>query len=603
MSNKLRLVPLPIWLSLAVLGFGVLVVLLSLAHLLVAHRWPPEALCDSKKCKEAREWIAYTVTVVVLLGGLFQYWRSQLWKRAEFVAAQMAAFFAAPAVRKATQMIDWAKRRIDLYDRPSDLPATWPLVSRRLQCRALLPHTVVAGVPNMSRDNSGDDAVDESTSGIATDSDVAEFTRAEAAIRDAYDGFFGGLETFSSYVNTGLVSVSDLRPYLNYWLGDICSETDNSDDDLWTCCVFSYIAFYEYRGVQELFRAFGYNIDPCGELFRRFLRRVGRDAIGKALYDYWKPRIRFAPEGSMWLAIPVIRALGQQASEVVTREPGDRFLSAPQPIAPLAKEHWEFAWLSDAAYQQTAAGKKHIKKMQQQTDHQTNAAPTDPQQPLAEGGWTRWKSFPDDGLLKKIETTHLRVQVWERNEPPAVAVTFGGTVFNNDADWRANLRWFPPWKRDEYTDVVQKFAPAFRDELNRLCKNMDTVRLSKLALFSTGHSLGGGLAQQFAYSVPFDCAKRVKQVYAFDPSPVTGFFSVARGLRNENKRGLLIDRIYERGEILARLRSLTSLFYRPSTVNAAIRGVRYNLFRAWNAIAAHSIIELAVKIDAARREA
>jgi hypothetical protein len=130
---------------------------------------------------------------------------------------------------------------------------------------------------------------------------------------------------------------------------------------------------------------------------------------------------------------------------------------------------------------------------------------------------------------------------------------------------------------------------------------MDAVRLSKIVLYSTGHSLGGGLAQQFAYSVPLDCVKHVSQVYAFDPSPVTGFFSVMRRLRTANKKGLLIDRIYERGEILALLRSLTSLFHKPSAKNAAIRGVRYFAFWAWNGIAAHSIVELAAKIDAARR--
>ena len=117
-------------------------------------------------------------------------------------------------------------------------------------------------------------------------------------------------------------------------------------------------------------------------------------------------------------------------------------------------------------------------------------------------------------------------------------------MFNNDADWRANLRWFLPGQRDEYTDVVQTFAPAFDLELKRRSQSMDAVRLSKLVLYSTGHSLGGGLAQQFAYSVPLDCVKRVKQVYAFDPSPVTGFFSVTRKLRDENKKGLLVDRIY-----------------------------------------------------------
>jgi len=299
--------------------------------------------------------------------------------------------------------------------------------------------------------------------------------------------------------------------------------------------------------------------------------------------------------------IPILRAFGQNATEVVVRKPGQRFLSAPQPITPFAKEHWEFAWLSDVAYQETAAGEKQLEKMKKNAVPGIGAVAPDPLPPLTQAGWRRWDSFPGEQLLGQIKDSHLRVQVWERNEPPAIAVTFGGTVFNNDADWRANLRWFTPGWPDEYTDVVQTLAPAFRDELNRLSQSMDPQRLSKLELYSTGHSLGGGLAQQFAYSVPLDCVKHVSQVYAFDPSPVTGFFSVMRSLRTANKKGLLIDRIYERGEILALLRSLTSLFHKPSAKNAAIRGVRYFAFWAWNAIAAHSIVELAAKIDAARR--
>jgi len=300
--------------------------------------------------------------------------------------------------------------------------------------------------------------------------------------------------------------------------------------------------------------------------------------------------------------IPILRALMQNSSEAVVRAPGKRYLSAPLPITPFAREHWEFAWLSMAAYQETAAGQKHIEKVKKKAAANKGEVIPDPLPPLTAGGWTQWKNFPGEDLLKEIKESHLRVQVWERDEPPAVAVTFGGTVFNNDADWRANLRWFRPGKRDAYTDVVQTFAPDFHYELKRRSQNMDPLRLSKLDLYSTGHSLGGGLAQQFAYSVPLDCVKRVKAVYAFDPSPVTGFFSVMRRLRNENKKGLLVDRIYERGEILALLRSLMSLFYRPSTTNAAIRGVRYWLFLAWNPIAAHSIVELAAKIDEARRK-
>lgn len=120
------------------------------------------------------------------------------------------------------------------------------------------------------------------------------------------------------------------------------------------------------------------------------------------------------------------------------------------------------------------------------------------------------------------------------------------------------------------------------------------------SLYSTGHSLGGGLAQQFAYALPLDDGvPRVKAVYAFDPSPVTGYFSVPRALRNENERNLFIDRVYERGEILALARSLMNLIYEPPAHHPAIRSVRYSLFYGWNPIADHSIAQLANKIDRA----
>ncbi|HLY52339.1 MAG TPA: hypothetical protein VKQ31_04945, partial [Steroidobacteraceae bacterium] len=146
-------------------------------------------------------------------------------------------------------------------------------------------------------------------------------------------------------------------------------------------------------------------------------------------------------------------------------------------------------------------------------------------------------------------------------------------------------------------EVVQTFAPAFADEYKRRF-----AAAARPALFATGHSLGGGLAQQFAYSLPVDpdgIVPRIREVYAFDPSPVTGFLSVARKLRDVNRVELLIDRIYERGEILALARSLMSLFVKPSAKSPALRGTRYSLFYGWNPIADHSMVQLALKIDRA----
>jgi pimeloyl-ACP methyl ester carboxylesterase len=165
-------------------------------------------------------------------------------------------------------------------------------------------------------------------------------------------------------------------------------------------------------------------------------------------------------------------------------------------------------------------------------------------------------------------------------------------------DWRANLRWFlPGGHRDAYIDVVRTFAPAFVDEL---AKRLDGRAPQSIELISTGHSLGGGLAQQFAYAHCLDeRVPRVSSVYAFDPSPVTGFFSVKRKVRNINRKTLEIDRIYERGEILAVVRSIMSVLWKPSRTAPKIRGRRYFLFFAWNPIAGHSMVRMAVRMSAA----
>jgi hypothetical protein len=269
------------------------------------------------------------------------------------------------------------------------------------------------------------------------------------------------------------------------------------------------------------------------------------------------------------------KAFRQSPQEVFIREPGHRLLEGPQPVAAEAKKHWQFAWLSVAAYRRAPH----------------SAAPEEASiadAALQKAGWDRWSNFPDDGLAARIRRSHLRVEVWENKSAKSVVVAFGGTVADNWQDWITNLRWIIPFHNDEYTKVVKDFCPAFVSALSK------KQYLNSFILYSTGHSLGGGLAQQFAYALP-DNARipRVSHVFAFDPSPVTGFYSVAKSNRDANKIGLKIDRIYQRGEPLAPLRSLTSLFVPPSRRDPEIIGIRYNLFWSINPIAAHNMRKLA----------
>jgi hypothetical protein len=282
-------------------------------------------------------------------------------------------------------------------------------------------------------------------------------------------------------------------------------------------------------------------------------------------------------------------AYRQTAKQVVIRVPGDRLLGPPEPVAPEALKDLEFAWLSQDAYQ----------KITSADTSQSAPACAAPAVALSERGWTRWPDFPDAALQEKIVKSHLRIEVWVNSSRATVAVAFGGTVFTSLKDWQANLRWFIPMHNDEYTKVVKEVGPRFVDEFLTRKQQPEWAFLVHATIYSTGHSPGGGLAQEFAYSLPINSGvPRVAQVFAFDPSPVTGYSSVDTTTRDFNKKDLRIDRIYERGEILATLRSLTNFIDPPKAVSPVIRQVRYNLFSR-KPITGHSISELACELEKA----
>ncbi|MBL8513807.1 MAG: hypothetical protein JNJ55_07425 [Betaproteobacteria bacterium] len=85
---------------------------------------------------------------------------------------------------------------------------------------------------------------------------------------------------------------------------------------------------------------------------------------------------------------------------------------------------------------------------------------------------------------------------------------------------------------------------------------------------------------------------KVSHVYAFDPSPVTGWFSSPDPPRSFNAEGLVTDRIFEHGEILAYVRLLTSRLA-GSARNPAIWEYRYNFVAGDDAVANHAMRKMA----------
>lgn len=184
----------------------------------------------------------------------------------------------------------------------------------------------------------------------------------------------------------------------------------------------------------------------------------------------------------------------------------------------------------------------------------------------------------------------LEFHVWRRiagGQCREVAIAFRGTDKNDVGDWVSNFRWLNRLvpKFDQYAQVQDHITPLV-GRLKRDC--------GAGALFvSAGHSLGGGLAQQAAYA---DSNRGIRYVYAFDPSPVTGFFDVSDILRAHSTKGLGVDRAFEAGEILVLPRMIIENFFPPLACNPRMRTVRFNVLTGLPA-SQHSIGELTKQLN------
>jgi hypothetical protein len=164
--------------------------------------------------------------------GLLQYMKAQAWKRAEFVANAIKEFESKRATREVMLMLDWYSREIELFPEDHDPKSRKAFVTDSMVAEALVPHT-------------------ERPKGY---SDV------EAAIRDAFDEFLDGLERFQHFVESGLVLAADFRPYLWYWIEIMGNPANEMHPAFFRSRLWTYIAFYGYRGVQNLFGQYGFDI-------------------------------------------------------------------------------------------------------------------------------------------------------------------------------------------------------------------------------------------------------------------------------------------------------------------------------------------------------
>ncbi|MBK7647070.1 MAG: hypothetical protein IPJ12_07935 [Betaproteobacteria bacterium] len=286
---------------------------------------------------------------------------------------------------------------------------------------------------------------------------------------------------------------------------------------------------------------------------------------------------------------------GQTSSQAYVRVPGT-FCYRDGDQRELARQYWQYAVLSDAVYLDDS------KTIREPPDIEASIAKCCPEAAIGwSKRWRRWTAFPNVDFVEFAARHGLYLEVWSNDSDRSVVVVMRGTEFTSLVDWLANFRWvrisrFFPGFNDQYSDISTKFAELFVDELANQYPDLD------VKIYATGHSLGGGLAQHFAYSVaPLTSdgkpVPRVSQVFAFNPSPVTGWSSVRDTvIRDANAEKLHIHRIFEHGEILAYPRRLIGYVVTPKAEKPAIWEIRFNYLDSGDTVGSHSMQALSCSL-------
>lgn len=190
-----------------------------------------------------------------------------------------------------------------------------------------------------------------------------------------------------------------------------------------------------------------------------------------------------------------------------------------------------------------------------------DAVPTAGMPVSEEGGWRRWAGSPracmdEHGLA-------YETYIYERKAGASVmaetaVIAFRGTENEGGQllrDWGSNFAAAVGTEPPEYRRAQEAVKPLVAEI---------TAAFPGIRIHATGHSLGGGLAQQAGY-----LSRRIEAVYAFNTSPVTNWshMTIKDRFARQEGAGLLIEqqnptvfRIFHSREGLSYVRQAAARF-------------------------------------------
>lgn len=172
--------------------------------------------------------------ITVLAGGIFgavQYFKSQKWKKAEFLANKHRDFTENLYVQKAMRMLDGFTVYLPVDKNEYDGTNEFIDFKPELLIKALTPVT---------EENSR--------------------TKEEVHVRLCIDKFLFRFGNFHSYLENKLVNKTQIENMLGYWIKAIGDPTDKTIHQTTKGLLWNYIKYYNYYSAHRLLATFGYHI-------------------------------------------------------------------------------------------------------------------------------------------------------------------------------------------------------------------------------------------------------------------------------------------------------------------------------------------------------
>ncbi|MGB3294270.1 MAG: hypothetical protein WBB01_14880, partial [Phormidesmis sp.] len=203
--------------------------------------------------------VGVLLTGGTLIWGVRHYVRQQQWQRIEFLRQAVKEFEQDPAIYNALKILDFEEYRDYSIEVPAqDSAAGVKTVSFRvnddLLRNALAKHDQRARLKQQLDSSQDRDQIDP----VA----LRQY-QIESALRDWFNRMLNGLEHFGYFIESGLFTETELKPWLNYWIkliGDPAYRRPGASK--FYDALYSYVHHSGFFGVQKLFERFGYRILP-----------------------------------------------------------------------------------------------------------------------------------------------------------------------------------------------------------------------------------------------------------------------------------------------------------------------------------------------------